>query len=253
MTDPTKALADAARSLLDGVKDTFLKDAARVRVLEHALAAYDAAQQLTGLDWPEDFALENGNYTSVCVTCGLAFTGHKRRFVCKACYDAAQDRRRLVEAIADSNAAQATEQIPPTDEDADRFVRACANIDWGQFTLNGGGCFHVEEGRLCGRAFHWAGHESGEHLFVPLHVAVSSLMRARPNRQAPLDSSTHADTREGWEWKGEVFRLRKVLQAAKAVVDSSVSWDDVAGYNVGTDALENLNAEVERASKGGAA
>lgn len=39
----------------------------------------------TGLDWPEDSALENGNYTSACVTCGLAFTGHKRRVVCKVC------------------------------------------------------------------------------------------------------------------------------------------------------------------------
>lgn len=37
-------------------------------------------------DWPEDAAdTDNGSYQCRCVTCGSAFTGHKRRLVCKAC------------------------------------------------------------------------------------------------------------------------------------------------------------------------
>ena len=36
-------------------------------------------------DWPEDFALENGNYQNICCDCSLPFVGHKRRVQCKAC------------------------------------------------------------------------------------------------------------------------------------------------------------------------
>lgn len=36
-------------------------------------------------DWPEDFHLENGNYTCMCSNCGYEFTGLKRRVVCKCC------------------------------------------------------------------------------------------------------------------------------------------------------------------------
>lgn len=36
-------------------------------------------------DWPEDFEHENGNYMNTCCECRNTFTGHKRRFICKAC------------------------------------------------------------------------------------------------------------------------------------------------------------------------
>lgn len=36
-------------------------------------------------DWTEDFEHENGNYESRCMSCGIAFTGHKRRVICKIC------------------------------------------------------------------------------------------------------------------------------------------------------------------------
>lgn len=40
-----------------------------------------------GHDWPEDFAHENGQYTNRCHRCEKTFVGHKRRFVCKACFN----------------------------------------------------------------------------------------------------------------------------------------------------------------------
>ena len=36
-------------------------------------------------DWPEDFPHENGNYWNTCIRCKKAFTGHKRRVICKRC------------------------------------------------------------------------------------------------------------------------------------------------------------------------
>ena len=36
-------------------------------------------------DWPEDFEHENGEYMNTCCECKNTFTGHKRRFICKAC------------------------------------------------------------------------------------------------------------------------------------------------------------------------
>lgn len=35
--------------------------------------------------WPEDFALEDGQYTNICWRCEFQFTGHKRRMVCRLC------------------------------------------------------------------------------------------------------------------------------------------------------------------------
>lgn len=65
----------------------------------------------------------------------------------------------------------------------DRIIAAMANIHWVQFTMNGGGCFHVDpDGTLCGRAIRWAGHQSedADHLFVPLHVAATKLAKSAP-------------------------------------------------------------------------
>lgn len=36
-------------------------------------------------DWLEDAKHENGNYYCTCSICGGAFTGHKRRVICKKC------------------------------------------------------------------------------------------------------------------------------------------------------------------------
>lgn len=68
------------------------------------------------------------------------------------------------------------------------FITACTNIDWGQHLLNQGGCFHVEDGRLCGRARTWAGHQGGNHLhlFVPLYVAVTKIAQLRSAPPAPV-------------------------------------------------------------------
>ena len=37
-------------------------------------------------DWPEDFALENGNYMCQCMECRRSFAGYKRRVVCRECW-----------------------------------------------------------------------------------------------------------------------------------------------------------------------
>lgn len=36
-------------------------------------------------DWLEDAKHENGSYYCTCSICGKAFTGHKRRVICKIC------------------------------------------------------------------------------------------------------------------------------------------------------------------------
>ena len=37
--------------------------------------------------WEEDFSHENGNYSNHCYKCGMEFIGHKRRVMCKMCYN----------------------------------------------------------------------------------------------------------------------------------------------------------------------
>lgn len=39
----------------------------------------------TARDWPEDFGLENGNYSCRCLCCRELFTGHKHRMQCRKC------------------------------------------------------------------------------------------------------------------------------------------------------------------------
>ena len=41
-------------------------------------------------DWPEDFDQDNGCYRHTCCVCKEGFVGHKRRHVCKVCFE--QDR-----------------------------------------------------------------------------------------------------------------------------------------------------------------
>lgn len=42
-------------------------------------------EQESERNFPEDKALENGNYTNLCCNCGKWFIGHKRRVLCKVC------------------------------------------------------------------------------------------------------------------------------------------------------------------------
>lgn len=37
--------------------------------------------------YSEDFALENGNYMNTCIECKNKFFGHKRRVMCKVCFE----------------------------------------------------------------------------------------------------------------------------------------------------------------------
>ena len=37
-------------------------------------------------NWPEDYSLENGEYSCHCRQCGVMFIGHKRRSTCKKCF-----------------------------------------------------------------------------------------------------------------------------------------------------------------------
>ncbi len=42
-------------------------------------------------DWPEDAALENGNYYCRCNACGMTFVGLKSRTKCRRCSQVTQD------------------------------------------------------------------------------------------------------------------------------------------------------------------
>lgn len=120
----------------------------------------------------------------------------------------------LKDALADHDAAQ----VPPSDAEGDRFVHACTYIDWAQHLLSGGGCFHVDDDLgLCGRAERWAGHHTkGDdyHLFVPLHVAVSSILRrARPDAgllraaRAVVEDDFRSDITSVRDLRAEVARV----------------------------------------------
>lgn len=45
------------------------------------------------VDWPEDSVdTDNGCYQQNCSSCRVLFFGHKRRYVCKSCSKAAEER-----------------------------------------------------------------------------------------------------------------------------------------------------------------
>lgn len=44
----------------------------------------------TPRDWVDDFPHENGSYQRECIPCKQTFYGHKRRHICKQCYDEAK-------------------------------------------------------------------------------------------------------------------------------------------------------------------
>lgn len=52
------------------------------------------------------------------------------------------------------------------------LLTAAENMDWVQVVQNGGPpCFHLENGRFCGRAHRWAGHDS-MHSFIGLSAII---------------------------------------------------------------------------------
>ncbi len=138
--------------------------------------------------------------------------------------------------IADATPAPAPVQ-------ADRLIAAMANIDWVQFTMNGGGCFHLDpDGSLCGRAIRWPGHQSddADHLFVPLHVAATQLARYAPApvRISPevletilealrrfkgddLERAVHAFGRDP---KGANANYIDRLKASRAKIESAIAF-----------------------------
>lgn len=176
MSDPTKALADAARTLADDILQGLPTD--EVRKMSRPGNRLDMAAN-------------------------------------------------VADALAAYDAAQATEQVPPTDEEVEAWRHKV-------FGTRGNDVSKRQSWVMTTEAF---------------EEAIALMRRARPN-------DTHADTREGWEWREEVFRLRKdkeaLLQAAKEVVDGRGRIrKDV--WLVPDDDIAALIAEVERASKGGAA
>ena len=51
---------------------------------------------------------------------------------------------------------------------SEKLLKAARDMDWEQVRLNGGPpCFHLEDGRFCGRAERWAGHGT-DHDYVSL-------------------------------------------------------------------------------------
>lgn len=64
---------------------------------------------------------------------------------------------------------------------SEQELQAAEHMDWQQVVLNGGPpCFHLEDGRFCGRAERWAGH--GElHKFRPLHEILQSTRAKAPD------------------------------------------------------------------------
>lgn len=62
---------------------------------------------------------------------------------------------------------------------AEEIAEAAKQMDWQQVVLNGGPpCFHVcEDGRFCGRAKRWDGHED-LHKFVSLSDMIAAAILA---------------------------------------------------------------------------
>lgn len=132
------------------------------------------------------------------------------------------------------------------------LLDALANIDWGQITLNNmrgdnaGACFHVEDcgmrgPRICGRAAAWAGHDS-DHLYVPLHVAVSQAMR--------LHVAVSPDRRRSWRLREAAAEV--VAACREAIAEQVLSHPDaVHRFDVWNRRVETALGAL-RAALGGA-
>lgn len=65
--------------------------------------------------------------------------------------------------------------IPPVPRPkTEELLQAADQMDWQQVALNGGPpCFHFENGKFCGRAERWPGHEVKTREAWSLHSFVS--------------------------------------------------------------------------------
>lgn len=52
-------------------------------------------------DWIEDFVHENGNYQNLCVRCNNRFLGHKRRRICKSCFQPPKEPTGILKDLLD--------------------------------------------------------------------------------------------------------------------------------------------------------
>ncbi|HVX56959.1 MAG TPA: hypothetical protein VHA37_04455 [Candidatus Saccharimonadales bacterium] len=78
-------------------------------------------------------------------------------------------------------------------------IAAAERMDWQQVVLNGGPpCFAVcEDGRFCGRAERWAGHED-LHKFVSLADLIRAVQSWPSSRTTALRQSSNAPVRGGY-------------------------------------------------------
>jgi len=64
-----------------------------------------------------------------------------------------------------------------------QFIKAAERMDWMQIVLNhayGPPCFYLEDGRFCGRAKTWFGHDGAPHDYVPLDELLREIANAKP-------------------------------------------------------------------------
>ena len=57
------------------------------RLYEDEQCLRNQLTQASDSDWPEDYDDDNGRYSNRCSLCGVTFTGHKRRVICRKCYN----------------------------------------------------------------------------------------------------------------------------------------------------------------------
>ncbi len=57
------------------------------------------------------------------------------------------------------------------------LYQAASGMDWGQVVATGGPpCFHLENGRFCGRAGRWDGHKKAIcHAYMPLDLLLAKV------------------------------------------------------------------------------
>jgi hypothetical protein len=138
-TDERNRDLEFARNTMVSAKFA-LREYAKLLAASPASAPEAAPEQQLANDWEEDFKHENGQYEGRCSNCGCRFIGHKRRCVCKACYDRAaptagaattsedaRDAARLADRVRDLIASHAADNWPMKKyalEDIEKNIRA---------------------------------------------------------------------------------------------------------------------------------
>lgn len=100
---------------------------------------------------------------------------------------------------------------------------AAINMDWQQVVLNGGPpCFHLsEDGRFCGRAQRWDGHED-IHKFIGLDALIESIRQQTPAQgecvmvpKKDLEKAIKRMTSNGMQEWAECKMLKSMLAGEK--------------------------------------